>query len=100
MNYFVWSYLKDDIYQGRPTNWGVLKLRICELCRTITPAVKTAACTRDKLRRFEVCLESNGAKLEHLVSKKYLLTVKHSSNNCTFVRLYTKGILSTIQGVN
>lgn len=43
-----------------------LKHRIRGACRTSTPAMKTAAFTRELLRRFEECVESDGAYLEYL----------------------------------
>lgn len=67
MDFFVWGYLKDIVYQRPCNNLEELKERIREACRTITPHMITAACNREIFRRCGACLEADGAQFEHLI---------------------------------
>lgn len=67
MDFFIWGYLKDVVYQRQSNNVEELKNRIREACQTITAPMITAACSRGIFKRYEACVEAGGAQFEHFI---------------------------------
>lgn len=74
------------VYQIHRVDLKDLKHRVRKACRTITPVIETAVCTRELLKRFEACLQFVGAQFEYLFKLKVLLSL-YFSNNWTFKML-------------
>lgn len=67
MDFFLWGYIKERVYETRPVNLADLQQRIVNVCAAITPEVF------DNVRRhFEsrlyFCQEVNGEHFEHLIA--------------------------------
>ena len=62
MDFFLWGYVKDQVYKVSPTTKKDMKQRIREAFRSST--------LNDTNRYFEeriqACLENNGGHIEHL----------------------------------
>lgn len=64
LDFFLWGYLKENVYQSRPQNVNELKERITQKCRQITPDQLRR--TRQNLRRrYEKCIELEGGYIEN-----------------------------------
>ena len=67
-DFFLWGYLKDNIYENNPQT-------IPELKRAITTKIRVIAvdeCVRvidNFARRLQMCLQRCGAYLEHILEK-------------------------------
>ena len=65
-DFFLWGFLKDNIYQDNPLTIAALKAAITEKIQTITQE----ECDRvinNFARRIQECLRQNGGHLEHVV---------------------------------
>ena len=65
-DFFLWGFLKDNIYQDNPLTIAALKAAITENIQTITQE----ECDRvinNFARRIQECLRQNGGHLEHVV---------------------------------
>ena len=67
LDFFLWGYLKELVYQTRSDNIKDLKKKIGRACQTVTPNMIRAACTRELLRRSESCVAAEGAQFENLL---------------------------------
>lgn len=67
LDFFLWGYLKGLVYVTPPTDLDDLKDKIRQACRTVTPEMIAAACTRNLLTRFEHCVNVHGHQFEHLL---------------------------------
>jgi len=67
LDYFLWGYLKDRVYQTPLTDVDDLKNRIIRQCRVLNPDVLRTVTSRGLLHRAECCVEVNGHHFEHLV---------------------------------
>lgn len=66
MDYFLWGYLKDQIYLTLPRTREELIDRIRRTSATITPAMLSKV-RENFMRRVAICLENNGGYFEHLL---------------------------------
>ena len=65
-DYYLWGYLKDNVYTNRPQTIAALK---GEITRVIN-AIPRATCQRviqNFKKRIAVCAERGGAHLEHVI---------------------------------
>lgn len=67
LDFFLWGHLKQVVYAEKPNNLNDLKNRITHACRQITPDVIRSSCTRELLRRYELCQIEYGRQFEHLL---------------------------------
>lgn len=66
LDFFLWGYVKELVYQTPIENEQHLRNRIEEACRSITPQM-LARVRRSFLRRLEECETNNGGHFEHLL---------------------------------
>lgn len=66
LDFFLWGYLKEIVYVNQPRDVEDLQNKIIAACQTVTPAMITAACTRNLINRFEYCISENGNQFEHI----------------------------------
>lgn len=64
LDFFVWGYLKQQVYVTRPESLNVLKDRIRRACGQITPRMLQKA-RRNLIIRSQQCLANNGGHVEH-----------------------------------
>lgn len=67
LDFFVWGYLKDLVYNEQPVDVNDLKIKIRRACNNLTQEMIHAACTRELLRRFDACVDADGGHFEHLL---------------------------------
>lgn len=68
LDFFLWGYLKQLVYDTQPTSLEDLTQRIIQACNTVTPEMIKSACTRALMLRFEACLAENGRQFEHKIA--------------------------------
>ena len=66
LDFFVWGYLKEQVYATRPRDRDELKQRIREACARITPEMLRAA-QRSFIERVNLCAARQGGHVEHLL---------------------------------
>ena len=66
LDFFLWGFVKELVYQTPIENEQDLRNRIGEACRSITPQM-LARVRRSFLRRVEECEANNGGHFEHLL---------------------------------
>lgn len=66
MDFFLWGYLKDQVYLFQPENIEILRHRILEACRNI-PREFLHNATFSVVRRYQQCIAQNGGQFEHLL---------------------------------
>jgi len=66
MDFFVWGYIRDQVYQTLPHNRGDLIEKIKAASRNITPAMINKV-RQSFMRRVALCLEESGGYFEHLL---------------------------------
>ncbi|EZA59697.1 hypothetical protein X777_16396 [Ooceraea biroi] len=59
LDFFLWGYLKNVIYQVEPTTPGDMKRRIVETCRNIS-ALTFQRIENNFRNRVNLCIEANG----------------------------------------
>ena len=65
-DFYLWGFLKDHVYEKRPQSIAELKVAISQKIR----AIRKDECVRvidNFARRLQVCLQSNGSHLEHML---------------------------------
>lgn len=67
LDFFLWGHLEEVVYAEKPNSLDDLQNKIVQACQQITPATITTACTREVLRRYELCQLENGGRFEHLI---------------------------------
>jgi hypothetical protein len=66
LDFFLWSFVKQEVYQEKPTTSEDMKNRIRNVFQTIRR--ETLANVRETvIRRLNLCLEQNGQIFEHFV---------------------------------
>jgi len=66
IDFFVWRFQKEEVYETRPQNPDELKDRIRAACRKITPEMLREART-SFLQRVRLCVAQHGGHFEHLL---------------------------------
>lgn len=66
LDYFLWGYLKSKVYFNRPNSIEVLKERIRNEIRAITPEMLQNV-RQEFMHRLAFCQEVNGTQFEHLI---------------------------------
>lgn len=64
LDFFLWSYLKDNVYSEQSTSLNDLKERITKACKTVTSEMLKSV-TSSILERYEKCTENNGGHFEN-----------------------------------
>lgn len=67
LDYFLWGYLKDRVYQTPPADLEDLKNRIRNECGALNAELLKSVTSRELLHRAECCIESNGQHFEHFL---------------------------------
>lgn len=63
MEFYLWGYIKAQVYVTEPTSLDDLKQRIIHACRTVTPAVLQRV-QDSVLSRIQLCIATNGEHFE------------------------------------
>lgn len=66
MDFFLWGYVKDEVYKVPPTTKENMKDRITQVFRNINNNVLNEV-SRSFQERLETCLDVNGGHIEHLL---------------------------------
>lgn len=66
LDFFLWGYLKQQVYAEQPENPENLRQRITVACRSITPAMLHRV-RMSMERRAQVCINQQGHQFEHLL---------------------------------
>lgn len=66
LDFFLWGYLKTEVYKTQPENIDDLKARITQTCRQI-PRETFRKVRQEFENRMYYCLANNGAHFEHLI---------------------------------
>ena len=70
LNFFLWGYLKSEVYSTRPTDLHALKENIREEIAIISEETLLAV-TRSFLTREHLCIEEGGGHLKDTAHKKW-----------------------------
>ncbi|GFT57393.1 uncharacterized protein TNCV_2035191 [Trichonephila clavipes] len=65
-DYWLWGYLKSQVYRDRPTSLGMLKGNIRLQCLTITPGMLYSA-VHNIIPRLQLLLRNDGEHIEHFL---------------------------------
>ncbi|KFM75906.1 Transposable element Tcb1 transposase, partial [Stegodyphus mimosarum] len=65
-DYWLWGYLKSQVYRDRPTSQGMLKDNIRRQCLTITPDMLYSA-VRNIIPRLQLLLRNDVEHIEHFL---------------------------------
>ena len=65
IDFFLWGYLKDNVYGNKPRTIDALKLEIERQCRDIPNDMFCDVC-ESLGARYQRCLDNNGHQFEHL----------------------------------
>ena len=68
-DFYLWGFLKDNVYQGNPQKIEELKTVITAKIRAI-PKEECVKVIDNFARRVQVCLQRNGGHLEHILRKQ------------------------------
>jgi len=66
VDFFLWSYLKNIIYQVEPTTPENMKRRIIEILQLGTATLQRVE--KSFRNRLNLCIEANGQTFEHLLA--------------------------------
>ncbi|GBN88351.1 hypothetical protein AVEN_259634-1 [Araneus ventricosus] len=64
MDFFLWGYLKQQVYATAPPTLQDLQRRITDACANVTPAVLHRV-QREVQARVHMCIVADGEKFEH-----------------------------------
>lgn len=67
LDFFLWGYLKNEIYKKKYDSVEELKNSLCTILYGIHPN-KLLAATRSVRKRIHLCINQNGEHFEHLIS--------------------------------
>ncbi|GFV11914.1 uncharacterized protein TNCV_109621 [Trichonephila clavipes] len=65
-DYWLWGYLKSQVYRDRPTSLGMLKDNIRLQCLTITPDMLYSV-VHNIISRLQLLLRNDGEQIEHFL---------------------------------
>jgi hypothetical protein len=66
LDYFLWGFLKDNVYRGKPTSIRELKAAICDVLSQITPEI-CGKVIKNYGDRINICKLSRGGHLSDIV---------------------------------
>lgn len=66
LDFFLWGYVKDEVFRTSPGNLQVLKDRITETCANLSGVIIQQSLDSFEARLFH-CMEQGGHKFEHLL---------------------------------
>jgi len=66
LDFFLWGYLKDKVYEQQSKSLIDLKERITAACRTVTTTMLKSVID-SIIQRYEKCLENDGGHFENLL---------------------------------
>ncbi|GBM31939.1 hypothetical protein AVEN_74241-1 [Araneus ventricosus] len=64
MDFFLWGYIKQQVYAIPPSTLQDLQRRITDACASVTPAMLHRV-QREVQARVQMCIAVDGEKLEH-----------------------------------
>ena len=64
LDFFLWGFLKDRVYEGNPETLDQLKRNITREVRAISPAIRERV-TNNFKKRLDACLKAKGRHMEH-----------------------------------
>ena len=67
-DFYLWGYLKDNVYENNPQTTGELTAAITGKIRQI-PKDECVRVIDNFARRVQVCLQCRGQHLEHIVKR-------------------------------
>ena len=67
MDFFLWGYIKHQVYLTQPESIDDLKARIIKACRDIQPEM-FANCREGFFNRLHYCLSAEGKQFEHIIN--------------------------------
>jgi hypothetical protein len=65
-DFFLWSFLKEKVFQRRPANVVQLRAHIVQLCRVLSEDLCRQVVTNIKVRLQDV-VRQNGGHIEHVI---------------------------------
>lgn len=65
LDFFLWGYLKDQVYQTEATNPQDLRRRINDACTSVTPEMLLRV-QQETLSRIQTCIVADGGHIEHI----------------------------------
>ena len=74
MDFFLWGYVKNQVYATPSQSPADLKARIIAACAAITPQTLNRV-HNATLRRIKTCVEQDGQLFEHLLLNKTICVV-------------------------
>ena len=69
LDFYLWGYLKDNVYQNNPQTISELKTAITTKIRTISRE-ECVKVIDNFARRIQVCLQRRGGHLEHIIERQ------------------------------
>jgi hypothetical protein len=66
LDFFIWPYVKNLVYETQPDTMDELIARIENAFRTFTPQM-LQNCHRNVIRRLDACIDSNGQHFEQML---------------------------------
>jgi len=66
LDFFVWGFLRQKVYDTLPQNMEELKNKIRQMCGLITPLMLEKV-RKNFMRRIALCLEQDGTYIEHIL---------------------------------
>ena len=67
-DYYLWGFLKDNVYVNHPTTIAALKTEITNVIKGI-PRETCQRVIQNFKKRIATCLERNGGHLEHVIKQ-------------------------------
>ena len=67
LDYFLWGYLKNVVYQTPTRYIEDLQNKIRLACAGVTQETLRAVTNDELIKRYEMCVQNNGETFEHLI---------------------------------
>lgn len=67
MDYFVWGYIKQEVYSTEVRTLEILKLRLEEACHKIRDRLRDIHIPLSVKRRAQLCIIEDGRHIENLL---------------------------------
>ncbi|CAI6354162.1 unnamed protein product [Macrosiphum euphorbiae] len=67
LDFLLWGYLKDKVYEQQSKSLIYLKERITAACRTVTTTMSISVMDSSIIWRYEKCLDNYGGHFENLL---------------------------------
>ena len=66
LDFYLWGYLKDKVYEGNPQTIDNLKISVIQRMQEITPSMLKRF-SKNMLKQVQLCLLEKGGHFEHLL---------------------------------